>query len=152
VRYCSEKPKDNNGSCVLGPFVRLFDDTFTLADARATEITLAVYGADDGFVMNGSSSLSEIGRDISELMGQVFTAHQYPDGVFMMTGTMFAPVENRNKNQQDASGFTHHIGDRVKISAPKLGALFNTVNHSTKIPAWSFGTVDLLDQLLKQQK
>ncbi len=129
--------------------VRLFDDSFNLSHARQAEINLSVYGDDDGFVMHGKSSLLAIGRDITDLMKQAFTAHHYPDGVFMMTGTMFAPVEDRGTSSK-GSGFTHHIGDRVCISSPKLGALWNVVNISTKIPEWSFGSVDLFNQLLRQ--
>jgi len=142
------KAKDNNGSCVLGPLVRLFDETFDISNARTADITLAIYGEKDNFLLHGKNSLSEIGRDITALMKQAFTAHQYPDGVFMMTGTMFAPVEDREKHLK-GGGFTHKIGDGVYISSPKLGALWNIVNDSTKIPRWEFGSVELFNQLLK---
>ena len=34
------KAKDNNASCAIGPFIRLFDDTFSLDDVRRAEVAL----------------------------------------------------------------------------------------------------------------
>ncbi|MDB5983481.1 MAG: fumarylacetoacetate hydrolase [Pseudomonas sp.] len=56
------KAKDNNASTALGPFVRLFDETFNIDDVRAAEVALRVVGK-DGFVMDGSSSMNQISRD-----------------------------------------------------------------------------------------
>ena len=51
------KCKDNNGSCAIGPFVRLFDDGFTLDSVREASVSLRVEGADDGFVLDGISHM-----------------------------------------------------------------------------------------------
>jgi len=42
------KAKDNNASCAIGPFIRLFDEHYTMDDMRRAELTLDVTG-EDGF-------------------------------------------------------------------------------------------------------
>lgn len=136
--------KDNNASTAIGPFVRLLDESFTLDDIRAAELAMTVEG-EDGFRMAGHSSMREISRDPADLAAQtVGRHHQYPDGVMLFLGTMFAPVEDRDGPGQ---GFTHHKGDTVTISAPGLGALVNTVGLATEAPEWTFGTAALMRNL-----
>jgi len=143
------KAKDNNGSAVVGPLIRLFDDSFTIDHVRNAVVKLAVLGL-DGFILEGESSLKEIGRDITELVSQTLNNnHQYPDGLFLYTGTMFAPIKDRNPNNP-GGGFTHVLGDRVIISSPLLGSLLNVVNHSDKIPKWEYGTVAFINSLKQQ--
>ncbi len=138
------KAKDNNASAALGPFVRLFDDGFSMDDVRAAEISLEVRGT-DGFVMSGSSSMSLISRDPLELIGQtVGAAHQYPDGFALYLGTMFAPIQDRDAPGQ---GFTHHIGDRVRVASERLGVLENTVTTSERAPPWTLGISGLMRNL-----
>ncbi|WP_233873187.1 fumarylacetoacetate hydrolase family protein [Paraburkholderia adhaesiva] len=132
------KCKDNNGSCAIGPFVRLFDEHFTIDTVRETSVSLLVEGRDDDFVLEGISHMSEISRDPLDLVGQTCGAHhQYPDGFMLFLGTMFSPIEDRDA---PGAGFTHHLGDIVTISAPPLGALVNTVRLCTEITPWTFGT------------
>lgn len=139
------KSKDNNGSCAVGPFIRLFDASFGLEDVRRTTVSLRVEG-EDGFVLRGESSMSEISRDPAELVTQMMgDVHQYPDGVVLYCGTMFAPTEDRGAKGE---GFTHKPGDIVTISAPKLGALVNRVNLSNRIPRWEFGSRALMRSLM----
>ncbi len=138
------KAKDNAGSCSIGPFIRLFDDGFTLDDLRKVDVALKVEG-EDGFVLEGSSSISKISRDLTELAGQLVCAtHQYPDGAMLFTGTMFAPTKDRGAAGQ---GFTHHLGDVVTISSPRLGSLTNRVTTSDKVEPWAFGTSALMRNL-----
>jgi fumarylacetoacetate (FAA) hydrolase family protein len=138
------KAKDNNASCAIGPFIRLFDDSYSLDDVRAAELTLRVEGA-DGFVLDGASSMAKISRDPADLVAQAQGRHhQYPDGLVLFLGTLFAPTKDRDAPGQ---GFTHHIGDRVTISEPNLGALQNTVRLSTECPEWTFGTGALMRNL-----
>jgi len=138
------KAKDNNASCAIGPFLRLLDESFGLADVRRATISLRVTG-DDGFALEGTSSMSEISRDITDLVGQTIGAnHQYPDGLMLFAGTMFAPIQDRDR---PGSGFTHKPGDVVLIACPELGALVNRVNHCDRIAAWTFGTNALLRNL-----
>ncbi|MFD4636319.1 fumarylacetoacetate hydrolase family protein [Lentzea sp. NPDC058436] len=136
--------KDNNASCAIGPFLRLFDDGFTLADAKATEIALDVTGP-DGFALHGVNPVSEISRELEDLVSHAFGAHhRYPDGFVLFTGTMFAPTEDRD---QPGEGFTHRVGDVVRISSPRLGALTNVVNTAEDAEDWTFGITALMENL-----
>ena len=142
------KAKDNNASCAIGPFIRLFDEHFGIEDVRQTEIALRVEGAGDGFVMTGSSSLSKISRDPLELVAHAWgKTHQYPDGFMLFLGTMFAPTKDRHG---PGLGFTHEVGDVVTISAKKLGALVNRVGHSDQIAPWTFGISALMGNLAQR--
>ena len=130
------KAKDNNASTAIGPFLRLFDAGFSLDDLRQCVVSLEVKGA-DGFELHGESSMAQISRDPLDLVTQTIGAHhQYPDGFMLFLGTMFAPTQDRGAA---GSGFTHKVGDVVRISSPKLGALVNTVNLSDRITPWTFG-------------
>ena len=138
------KAKDNNASAALGPFIRLFDDGFTLDDLRQATISLEVVG-DDGFVMKGESSMSLISRDPVELVGQtVGKHHQYPDGLVLYLGTMFAPIDDRDA---PGGGFTHKPGDRVRVSSPRLGVLDNKVTTCDQAPPWTLGVSGLMRNL-----
>jgi fumarylacetoacetate (FAA) hydrolase family protein len=131
------KAKDNNGSCAIGPFVRLFDETFTLDTVREASVSLRIEGAHDGFVLDGVSHMREISRDPADLVTQTHGAHhQYPDGFMLFLGTMFSPIKDRDT---PGGGFTHHLGDVVTIATPSLGAIVNTVRLSTEIEPWTFG-------------
>lgn len=141
------KAKDNNASCSIGPFIRLFDDTYSIDDVRNADLDLAVTG-EDGFKLAGKSSMKEISRDPLDLVGQTIGKHhQYPDGFLLFMGTLFAPVEDRDAKGQ---GFTHKLGDVVTISNDKLGSLENTVRLSTQCPPWRFGTRALMANLAKR--
>lgn len=131
------KCKDNNGSCAIGPFIRVFDEAFTLETVRATTVSLRVEGVGDEFLLEGMSHMKEISRDPLDLVSQTWGHHhQYPDGFLLFLGTMFSPIKDRDS---PGGGFTHHLGDRVTISAPPLGALVNTVRLCTEIEPWTFG-------------
>ncbi len=139
--------KDNNGSCAIGPFIRLFDRHFDLDDARATKIEIEVGGA-EGFKLQGISDLTKISRDIADLVSQTINSHhQYPDGLMLFLGTMFAPIQDRDAPGQ---GFTHKINDTVTIHAARLGTLVNQVNHTDKIPPWNFGAQALFRNLAER--
>ncbi|WP_133646166.1 fumarylacetoacetate hydrolase family protein [Paraburkholderia flava] len=142
------KAKDNNGSCSIGPFVRLFDGAFTLDSVRTASVSLRIDGIDDGFVLDGVSHMSEISRDPEDLVQQTCGAHhQYPDGFMLFLGTMFSPIKDRDT---PGGGFTHHLGDVVTISTPTLGALVNTVRLSTQIEPWTFGVRALYRNLARR--
>ncbi|MEK6422623.1 MAG: fumarylacetoacetate hydrolase family protein [Burkholderia gladioli] len=131
------KCKDNNASCSIGPFVRLFDGGFTIDTVRGASVGLRIEG-EDGFVLDGVSHMSEISRDPLDLVAQTHGAHhQYPDGFMLFLGTMFSPIQDRD---EAGAGFTHHLGDRVTISTASLGALVNRVSLCTEVAPWEFGT------------
>jgi fumarylacetoacetate (FAA) hydrolase family protein len=141
------KAKDNNGSTAIGPFIRLFDDRFGLDDVRRCDVEVTVTGA-DGFTFTARSSMGQISRDPVELVGHAMGPHhQYPDGMMLYLGTMFAPTIDRFGPGQ---GFTHAVGDIVQVSTPALGALVNRVEHTDRIAPWTFGTVALMRHLSRR--
>ncbi len=138
------RAKDNNASCALGPFIRLFDAAFSLDDIRKAEVDLLVEG-EDGFRLQGASSMAKISRDPEELVRATMDEnHQYPDGFILALGTMFVPVQDRGEPGQ---GFTHKAGDLVTISTRRLGALRNRVRPCPDCPPWSFGAGALMRNL-----
>ena len=141
------KAKDNNASTSLGPLIRFFDEAFTYEDICSAELSMKVTG-EDGFVMQGHSNMSEISRPPADIVAQAINAHhQYPDGLVVFCGTMFAPVADRGAK---GKGFTHHTGDVVDISTPLLGTLSNRVVFTDKAEPWTFGIADLMRNLGKR--
>lgn len=140
------KAKDNNASASLGPFIRLFDGDFTVETVKNADIALSVTG-EDGFELTGVSNLSQISRSPESLVAaSIGRHHQYPEGLVLYTGTMFAPVKDRGGV---GKGFTHKMGDKVSISTPSLGTLTNTVRLSTECPEWTYGASHLMRDLAK---
>jgi fumarylacetoacetate (FAA) hydrolase family protein len=138
------KAKDNNASCSIGPFIRLFDEHFGIEQVRRVTVGLTVHGL-DGFALQGSSSLTKISRDPLDIVSHAIGSHHdYPDGIMLFLGTMFAPTQDR---QGPGQGFTHAVGDEVVISAPELGALVNRVLHSDQAARWKFGIGALMRNL-----
>ena len=143
------KAKDNNASCSVGPFIRLFDEHFTIDTVRQAHVTLRIDGEDDGFLLEDGSDMRQISRDPLDLVAQTHGAHhQYPDGFMLFLGTMFSPILDRDGEGQ---GFTHHIGDTVTIATPALGALVNRVDRSDKLPPWTFGIRQLYRHLAQRK-
>jgi fumarylacetoacetate (FAA) hydrolase family protein len=141
------KAKDNNGSCAIGPFIRLFDAGYGIDDVRRCEVTLRVEGL-EGYVLKGGSSMAKISRDPLALMAEAIgPTHRYPDGLMLFLGTMFAPTDDRGEPGQ---GFTHALGDIVSVATPHLGTLVNRVNHADKTEPWSFGIGAMIDYLSRR--
>jgi fumarylacetoacetate (FAA) hydrolase family protein len=141
------KAKDQNASCAIGPFLRFFDSTFSLDDVRKATISLIVEG-EDGFRLEGGSSMAKISRDPSDLAAQTIGAsHAYPDGFALLLGTMFAPVADRGA---PGMGFTHKAGDIVTIGAEKLGRLVNRMRPSEECERWTFGVGALMRNLARR--
>jgi fumarylacetoacetate (FAA) hydrolase family protein len=141
------KAKDNNASCAIGPFVRLFDGQFGIDDVRRCDIAMQVIGG-GGYLLQGASSLSKISRDPLELVAQAIGPyHQYPDGLMLFLGTMFAPTQDR---QGPGQGFTHEVGDIVTVSTPALGTLVNRVNTCDRVAPWTYGVSALMRDLARR--
>lgn len=138
--------KDNNASAAIGPFVRLLDDRFDLDALRGQTVTLRVEGT-DGFVLEGTSPLARISRDPVDLVAQALRHHRYPDGLVLFLGTMFAPGEDRD---EPGRGFTHHVGDVVRIASPGLGGLVDRVVHANDAAPWTFGIHALMTSLARR--
>ncbi|WP_055347581.1 fumarylacetoacetate hydrolase family protein, partial [Bordetella pertussis] len=142
------RAKDNNGSCAMGPFVRLFDASYGLGDVRRADVRLRIEGQEDGFVLDATSHMREISRDPLELVRQTCGGHhQYPDGFMLFLGTMFSPTQDR---AAAGRGFTHRPGDLVRIASPRLGALVNRVGLATAIAPWTFGVRALYANLRRR--
>ena len=141
------RAKDNNASCAVGPFLRLFDGGFGLDDVRGAVVSLLVEG-EDGFRLEGHSRMAEISRDPADLVAQMLNEHHpYPDGAALFLGTMFAPIQDRDAPGQ---GFTHKPGDVVTIAAPRLGRLVNRMRLTQACEAWTFGTGALMRSLARR--
>jgi fumarylacetoacetate (FAA) hydrolase family protein len=141
------RAKDNNASCAIGPFIRVFDERFTLDAARRISFETTVEGV-DGFRIAHTTRVSEIGRDLADLAGQAHGRyHQYPDGLVLFIGTMFTPLEDRGA---PGTGFTHKVGDVVRIASPDLGTLVNEVVHCDDADPWTFGTGALMTNLARR--
>jgi fumarylacetoacetate (FAA) hydrolase family protein len=141
------KAKDNNASCAIGPFIRLFDAQFGIDEVRQAELAMKVVGP-EGFQLSGSSNLSMISRDPLDLVEHAIGPnHQYPDGLVLFLGTMFAPTQDRHG---PGLGFTHMVGDVVAISTPTLGTLVNRVNTSDRIEPWRYGAGALMRDLARR--
>ena len=92
--------------------------------------------------------MSQISRAPEELVEHAMGRHhQYPDGLMLFLGTMFAPTLDRFAPGQ---GFTHAVGDTVEVSTPTLGTLVNRVQHTDRIAPWTFGTTALMRNLARR--
>ena len=141
------KAKDQNASCAIGPFLRFFDATFSLDDVRRATLSLLVEG-EDGFKLEGGSSMAKISRDPADIVSQTIGAnHAYPDGFVLLLGTMFAPVADRGA---PGMGFTHKTGDIVTISTGKLGRLVNRMRPCETCERWTFGAGALMRNLSRR--
>lgn len=142
------KAKDNNASCSLGPFIRVFDEYYSYDDVLASQVSLDITG-EDGFTLSDFSNMKEISRAPADLVKATISKnHQYPDGFALLLGTMFAPTKDRD---QEKSGFTHHQNDIVRISSPKLGRLINHVEYCENCEPWTFGIQALIKNLAKRK-
>lgn len=122
--------KDRRGSSAVGPFIRLFDASFTLDTIRKIRVHLHVDGA-DGFHEEGVNSMDEIRRDPQDaLAAQLFEIHDYPDGVVLFNGTGIVPTADRGG---PGSGFFHKTGDCVHIFADELGSLANVMRPTAEV-------------------
>jgi fumarylacetoacetate (FAA) hydrolase family protein len=141
------RAKDNNASCAVGPMFRVLDRIFDMDAVRRIRFETVVEGP-DGFRITHTTQVGEVSRDLAELAGQAIGRfHHYPDGLILFIGTMFTPLDDRGA---PGSGFTHKVGDVVKIAAPELGALVNEVVHCDQAEAWTFGTGALMTNLARR--
>ena len=140
------RAKDNRGSCVIGPWIRIFDDNFNLHSLSRESVTLEVSG-DDGFSVAETASLAGLSRGFAALVDALFDQHDYPDGVFAFTGSPIAPTWDRGA---PGLGFTHCEGDRVRITIPSIGSLEHRMDRCPEIPEWRFGLRELFDNLSRR--
>lgn len=132
--------RDSDGATAVGPLIRLFDASFSLDDVRQAELKLTVTGS-DGFRLDDAGTMRTIERDPLQLVAQATATHQYPDGLALFCGTLFAPTQDRGT---PGSGFTHHVGDVVRIRSARLGELMNRVEPRERLPPWTYGVRELM--------
>lgn len=73
-------------------------------------------------VFGGSITVSQMKRSLTELAGFLFRECDFPNGVFLMTGTCLVPPND----------FTLNGGDVVEISIDGIGTLINTIAYNPK--------------------
>jgi len=137
--------KDQRASCAVGPFLRLFDRKFNLAEVKAMDVGLQIEGP-DGFELHDLSSMKKISRAPESIVRQMFSQHDYPDGAVLFCGTMFSPTKPRGKH----AGFTHKYGDVVTIHSDQLGSLSNVMVSTAAAPKWTMGTRALMESLARR--
>jgi 2-dehydro-3-deoxy-D-arabinonate dehydratase len=94
-----------DGSCALGPGIQLCD----VETLRGLEIDLLVMRGGDAIV-TGATRTSRIKRPLAELVGFLRKELEFPDGVFLMTGTGVVPPDD----------FSLQAGDLVRITIGDL--------------------------------
>jgi 2-dehydro-3-deoxy-D-arabinonate dehydratase len=82
----------------------------------ATTITLSIKRSGT-MVFSGSTTLVQLKRRFNELAQWLFRETDFPEGVYLMTGTGIVPPDD----------FTLQSGDIVSISIDPIGTLVNTV-------------------------
>lgn len=96
----------------LGPCVYVTNEPLP----PTTRIALSISrGAVEMFA--GQVSISQIKRSFDELVSYLFRENEFPQGVFLMTGTGIVPPND----------FTLQSGDRIQISIEGIGTLINWV-------------------------
>ena len=140
------KAKDNTASCSIGPFIRVFDESFALTDVRAASVDLTIEGP-EGYRLEGTNDMSQISRDPTDLVDQCLSEHHYPDGFVLFCGTLFAPTQDRD---EPGAGFTHKVGDVVTISSERIGTLRNTVTLSSRATPWRMGVAAFATNLAER--
>jgi 2-dehydro-3-deoxy-D-arabinonate dehydratase len=101
-----------NGSCALGPAVLLAEEP--LPKSTSIEITIQ---RKTSLVFQGSTTLAEFKRELTQLVEYLFRDQSFPHGVLLMTGTGIVPKDD----------FTLCSGDVIRITISGIGTLENYV-------------------------
>jgi 2-dehydro-3-deoxy-D-arabinonate dehydratase len=100
-------------SCALGPWIVLGS---TELEVRAWTIHLRVQRANK-VVFQGETSISQIKRAFTELVGYLYRSQSFPHGTILLTGTGIVPPDD----------FSLQAADNVQITISGIGTLENTV-------------------------
>ncbi len=110
------------GGCAVGPGIR---PAWEIADPHDLAIELEIH-RDGEVVWSGETSTSLLRRGFDELVGYLFRADVFPDGVVLSTGTALVPE----------LPFTLTEGDRVVITVGEVGTLTSTVVSGKEPLTW----------------
>jgi 2-dehydro-3-deoxy-D-arabinonate dehydratase len=102
-----------DGSCALGPLITLAQDGID-PEEWAIRLTILRQGV---VAFEGSTQVSQMARELPELVDWLGREMSFPDGCFLLTGTGIVPPED----------FTLQSGDVVEIAIDRIGTLVNTV-------------------------
>ena len=96
-------------------------------------------------MLDGLNTVGALSRTFERLVEATLgDHHQYPDGCVILTGTLFAPTQDRDV---PGDGFTHRHGDVVTIANPRLGRLVSTVGPTEQLTPWTYGVRQLVADL-----
>lgn len=101
-----------NASCALGPGVLLM----TVTDWPLFRIRMIIERKNQ-VVFEGQTSTEKLARSLPELADYLGRSNDFPQGVFLLTGTGIVPPID----------FTLQIGDRIRTEISEIGILENTV-------------------------
>ncbi len=106
--------------CGLGPVIRLANEPLNL---EGTDITLTI--CRDGLdVFQAETSLGQLHRSLEELADWLGRENDFPNGVFLLTGTGIVPPDE----------LTLEDGDQVSIEITGIGTLENRVVKASSSP------------------
>lgn len=98
-------------SCALGPAITL------ASDLNGTALIELVIRRADNVVFQGAVNTNQMKRSIADLVSYLGRENEFPNGVFLMTGTGLVPPDS----------YTLQSGDVVEISIEGIGQLVNPV-------------------------
>lgn len=104
--------KSYDKSAAIGPCILVLEEPIS----RDTDISVKIL-REAKTVFEGKTQLSQMKRELPELVEYLTRECSFPQGVFLMTGTGTVPPDD----------FTMISGDVVKISIDNIGTLINTV-------------------------
>jgi 2-dehydro-3-deoxy-D-arabinonate dehydratase len=104
--------KSYDKSAAIGPCLLVLEDPIS----RDTDISVEIL-REEKTVFEGKTQLSQMKRELPELVEYLTRECSFPQGVFLMTGTGTVPPDD----------FTMISGDVVKISIDNIGTLINKV-------------------------
>jgi 2-dehydro-3-deoxy-D-arabinonate dehydratase len=104
--------KSYDKSAAIGPCILVLEEPIS----RDTDISVEIL-REEKTVFEGKTQLSQMKRELPELVEYLTRECSFPQGVFLMTGTGTVPPDD----------FTMISGDVVKISIDNIGTLINKV-------------------------
>lgn len=99
-------------SAAIGPCLYVPENPIN-PDAK---INMQIFRA-EAELFSGQISINQMKRTHQELIDYLFRSMDFPNGVYLMTGTCLVPPNE----------FTLAVGDRISISIAEIGVLTNTV-------------------------